>query len=78
MADTEANTLEGSCLDMAAQGLENKEASVPLCLRDSLGQRIGVVPQVVQQVALDRMHEEVQWALEALGLVPEVLAVLVA
>ena len=63
---------------MAAWGPESKEGLAPLHLGDSLGQRIGVVPQVVQQVALDRMLWEAQLALEALGLVLGVLAVLVA
>ena len=50
---------DGSHLDMATQGAESKEASAPHHLGDSLGQRMGVAPQVVQQVALDRIHEEV-------------------
>ena len=69
---------EGTRSDMAAWGPENKEACAPLCLGECPGQRIGVALQVVQQVALDKMHEEVQWVWEALGSVLAVLAVLVA
>ena len=50
MVDTEANAQEGSQLGTAVQGPESKEAWVPIHLGDRLGQRIGVVPLVVQQV----------------------------